>query len=153
MLWFICLAFLCPKRRRIPTISLCKQISVIPTCIIQVSRHKQAYKQQEILYFFVASPSKSASHAFCQNIQSRNACNTYIYNATDTFPHVMVTGGKHCVPIFCENYVCLFVISPLVPSGGENSSEAAAGVCGVFRVQRAAADTSHHLCGHKERYR
>lgn len=53
----------------------------------------------------------------------------------------------------CE-FVTLYPLphSPPVPSGGENSSEALAGVCGVLRVQRAAADRSHHLCGHKERY-
>lgn len=52
-------------------------------------------------------------------------------------------------------FSCLgfFLFSPpLVPAGGENGSEAAAGVCGVLRVQRAAAHTGHHLRGHEERY-
>lgn len=39
-----------------------------------------------------------------------------------------------------------------VPAGGENSSQAFAGVCGVLRVQRPAADRSHHLRGHQKRY-
>lgn len=39
-----------------------------------------------------------------------------------------------------------------VSPGGENSSEAPAGVCGVLRVQRPAADRGHHLCGHQKRY-
>lgn len=49
--------------------------------------------------------------------------------------------------------LCKFLyISTLVSSGGENSFEAVAGVCGVLRIQCATADPSHHLCGHEERY-
>lgn len=39
-----------------------------------------------------------------------------------------------------------------VPAGGENSSQASAGVCGVLGVQRPTADRSHHLRGHQKRY-
>lgn len=48
--------------------------------------------------------------------------------------------------------VSLFAFLLVVPSGGENSSEAAAGVRGVLRVQRSAAHTGHLLCGRQERY-
>lgn len=41
---------------------------------------------------------------------------------------------------------------PSVSPGGKNSSEAAASVCGVLRVQRPAADRSHRLRGHQKRY-
>lgn len=47
----------------------------------------------------------------------------------------------------------LCVTSSSVSSGGENSLEAVAGVCGVLRVQRPTAHTGHNQCGHQERYK
>lgn len=64
-------------------------------------------------------------------------------------PKTRLVHFQKCVFMFVWFF---FVSSPSVPAGGENGSEAAAGVCGVLRVQRAAAHTGHHLRGHQERY-
>lgn len=53
------------------------------------------------------------------------------------------------VCVQCRLSVLVSAVSP----GGENGSEAAAGVCGVLWVQRAAAHPGHRLRGHKERWR
>lgn len=66
---------------------------------------------------------------------------------------------QECDSVYVYAYSLLLLLEfykrfPLlsVSPGGENSSEAPAGVCGVLRVQRPAADRGHHLCGHQKRY-
>ena len=47
--------------------------------------------------------------------------------------------------------MCIFVsLSVVVSVGGQDGAEAAAGICGVHRIQYAAAAAGHQLCRHTD---
>lgn len=64
------------------------------------------------------------------------------------FVSILIAIQNGCIVV----HLTLYLFTSLVPSGGENHSEAAVGVRRILRVQRPTADRRHHLCGNQERY-